>query len=135
MAEEQKRTVKGVLLDIVNDDAKVVEFEPTLRSYYELLHCDMIEVNPRHIGCRINHRLFDIVSDEEGLFNEGNKISAINNLGKPMFVGSLLVVNRSEDGETASLTDEECRFVLGKIQKMYTSNHPEGYLMLTQCEY
>lgn len=54
MAEEQKRTVKGVLLDIEKDDAKVVEFEPTLRSYYELLHCDMIDVNPRlrKIFCR-----------------------------------------------------------------------------------
>ena len=52
-----------------------------------------------------------------------------------MLVGSLLVVNRNEDGETASLTDEECEFVLDKVQKMCTRRHPEGYLMLTQCEY
>lgn len=27
------------------------------------------------------------------------------------------------------------RFILSNIQKICTRNHPEGYLMLTQCEY
>lgn len=133
MAEVQK--VKGVLLDIEKNEAKVVEFEPRLQQYYDLLHCGSIEIVPRNIGYNRSHRRFDIVCDEEGTYKEGNKISAIDNLGRVMFVGSLLVVNRAENGETASLTDKECEFVLSKIQKMYTRNHPEGYLMLTQCEY
>ena len=123
------------MLDIENNDAKVVEFEPCLQQYYNLLHCERIEVVPRTIGYNRSHRRFNIVCDEEGSYKEDNKISAIDNIGKVMFVGSLLVVNRAENGETDSLTDSECEFVLSKIQKMYTRNHPEGYLMLTQCEY
>ena len=133
MANVQK--IKGVLLDIENNDAKVVEFEPRLQQYYNLLHCERIEIVPRTIGYNRSHRRFDIVCDEEKAYREDNKISAIDNLGRVMLVGSLLVVNRAENGETASLTDRECEFVLSKIQKMYTRNHPEGYLMLTQCEY
>lgn len=132
---ENVQKIKGVLLDIENNDAKVVEFEPRLQQYYNLLHCERIEFVPRTLGYNRSHRRFDIVCDEEGTYKEGNKISAIDNLGRVMFVGSLLVVNRAENGETASLTDKECEFVLSKIQKMYTRNHPEGYLMLTQCEY
>ena len=132
---ETKQKIKGVLLDIEKDEAKVVEFEPRLHKFYEILHCSKIEIVPRTIGFNRSHKLFDIVCDEEGTFKEGNKISAIDNIGDVMFVGSLLVVNRAENGETASLSEKECKFVLGKIQKMYTRNHPEGYLMLTQCEY
>lgn len=129
------RIIKGVLLDIENNEAKIVEFESKLQNYYDMLHCDTIDIVSRSLGYNRSHKRFDIVCDDEGLYKEGNKISAISNLGSAMFVGSLLVVNRDENGETASLTDKECKFVLDKIQKMYTNNHPEGYLMLTQCEY
>ena len=64
-----------------------------------------------------------------------NKISAIDNLGRPQLVGSLLVVGLADgEGHETSLSDKDCDFILGKIQTMYTHKHPEGYLMLTQCE-
>lgn len=135
MKNEQTETIKGVLIDIENDKANIVEFEGKLQNYYDMLHCDTIDIVPREIGNGRNRRRFDIVCDDEGLFSQDAKISAIDNLGRTMLVGSLLVVNRSENGETASLTDDECEFVLEKVQKMYTRRHPEGYLMLTQCEY
>ena len=135
MENEKTTTIKGVLIDIENDKADVVEFEGKLQKYYEMLHCDCIDIVSRKIGHGRSRKRFDIVCDDEGLFNQDAKISAIDNLGRTMLVGSLLVVNRNEDGETASLTDEECEFVLDKVQKMCTRRHPEGYLMLTQCEY
>ena len=135
MEDEKTTTIKGVLIDIENDKADVVEFEGKLQNYYDMLHCDTIDIVSREIGHGRSRRRFDIVCDDEGLFSQDAKISAIDNLGRTMLVGSLLVVNRNEKGETASLTDEECEFVLDKVQKMYTRRHPEGYLMLTQCEY
>lgn len=131
---EQKAKIKGVLLDLDKDTAEVVEFIPSLENYYEMLHCDTIDIVSRKVGVT-NGRIFDIVCDEDGLFKEGNKISAIDNLGRPMLVGSLLLLNRGEDGEETTLNDDECKYILGKIQKMYTRNHPEGYQMLTQCEH
>jgi hypothetical protein len=135
MENEKTETIKGVLIDIENDKADVVEFECKLQKYYEMLHCDCIDIVSREIGHGRSRRRFDIVCDDEGTFKMNAKISAIDNLGSAQLVGSLLVVNRGEDGETVSLTDEECDYVLEHVQKMYTRNHPEGYLMLTQCEY
>ena len=133
--EEEKRIVKAVLIDVDAEEAKTVEFEHSLQNIYGLLHCDCIDIVSRAIGHGRSSKRFDIICDDEGTFKMNAKISAIDNLGRTMLVGSLLVVNRNEKGETASLTDEECEFVLDKVQKMYTRRHPEGYLMLTQCEY
>lgn len=134
--ENQKeiKTIKGVLIDIENDSARSVEFENSLRKYYDMLHCDLIDIVSRTIGHGRERKRFDIVCDDEGPFRTDAKISAIDNLGRAQFVGSLLVVNRGENGETVSLTDDECTFVLEHVEKMYTRRHPEGYLMLTQCE-
>lgn len=132
---EQKPKIKGVLLDIENDEAKVVEFEPTLENYYKMLHCDLIDIVSRTIGYNRSHKVFDIVCDDEGLFKEDAKISAIDNLGNPQLVGSLLIVGLADSkGNETSLTEKECDFVMERIQKMSTRNHPEGYKMLTQCE-
>ena len=132
---EPKPKIRGVLLDTVKDKVEVVEFEPTLENYYRMLHCDMIEIAVRKIGVR-NGKVFDIVCDEEGLFKQDNKISAINDLGKVMLVGSLLIVGLAdEEGDETSLSEADALYVQRFIQKMHTTMHPEGYMMLTQCEY
>lgn len=123
--------MKGLLLDIKNNKTQVVEAEG-LEQYYELLDCHLIDIVQR----RIDRKRFEIICDDEGLFKEDYKISAINNLGEPMLVGSLLICGKADtEGELTSLTDEEITYIKERIQTMYTRNHPEGYLMLTQCEY
>jgi len=134
--EEKRPKIKGVLLDIVKDEARVVEFEPTLDNYYSMLRCDLIDIVSRTIGYSRSRKVFDIVCDDEGTFKEDAKISAIDNLGNPQLVGSLLIVGLADhEGHETSLTDKECAFVMERMQKMNTINHPEGYTMLTQCEY
>lgn len=135
MSEERKK-IKGVLLDTVENKAEIIEFVPILDNYYKLLHCDKIEYATRKIGAGNRLKEFDIVCDEEGKFKEDNKISAIDNLGRPMLVGSLLVVGPADDeGDETSLSDGDCEYVMERIQKMNTMKYPLGYLMLTQCEY
>ena len=51
-----------------------------------------------------------------------------------MLVGSLLVTNHDAEGNTVSLSDDDCEFVLGHVEKLGTRKYPEGYRMLTQCE-
>lgn len=131
---ENEEKIKGVLLDIKNNNVEVVDFVPTLDNYYRMLHCDTIDIVSKKIGVR-NGRVFDIVCDDEGLFKEDNKISAINDLGKPMLVGSLLILGLAdEEGKETSLTVNDALYVQRFIQKMCTYKHPEGYMMLTQCE-
>ena len=121
----------GLLLDIKNNKTQVVEAEG-LEQYYELLDCSLIDIVQRRIG----RKRFEIICDDEGTFKEDYKISAINNLGQPMLVGSLLICGRADmEGELTSLTDDEITYIKERIQKMCTKTHPEGYLMLTQCEY
>lgn len=132
--EEEKRIVKGVLIDVDAEEAKTVEFEHSLGNIYGLLHCDCIDIVSRAIGHGRSSKRFDIICDDEGTFKMNAKISAIDNLGRPMLVGSLLVTNHDAEGNTVSLTDEECEFVLAHVEKLGTRKYPDGYMMLTQCE-
>jgi len=132
--EEEKRIVKAVLIDVDAEEAKAVEFEHSLQNIYGLLHCDCIDIVSRAIGHGRSSKRFDIICDDEGTFKTSPKISAIDNLGRPMLVGNLLVTNHDAEGNTVSLTDDECEFVLAHVEKLGTRKHPDGYMMLTQCE-
>ena len=130
-----KPKIKGVLLDVEKNTVEKVEFEPTLENYYKMLNCDMIEIATRKIGVK-NGRVFAIVCDEEGALKEDPKISAINDIGEAMLVGSLLIVGEADDdGNETSITDSDADFIIGKVQDMSTRLYPNPYKMLTQCEY
>lgn len=132
--QEEKRIVKAVLIDVDSGEAKTVEFEHSLGNIYGLLNCDCIDIVSRAIGYGRSSKRFDIICDDEGTFKISPKISAIDNLGRPMLVGNLLVTNHDAEGNTVSLTDDECEFVLAHVEKLGTRKHPDGYMMLTQCE-
>lgn len=123
--------IKGVLVDVYNEKAEVVELKPELDEYYKILNCDMIEIATRKIG----RKVFDIVCDEEGTFVEDPKISAISNIGRPMLVGNILVLGQSTDGKENGLTPAEVKYVMDRVVKLRTNHWPEGYPMLTQVEY
>lgn len=95
--------VKGFLVDVENRCVKNVEFEDTLESIYRLLNVDYIDVAIRKIG---NH-IYDIICDDEGLL-KGNAIpSAFDSDENPQLVGNLLIVKAGDDGNFASLSDED----------------------------
>lgn len=77
---------------------------PELKSYYKLLHCDLVTITER----KINGKFFDIVADDEGLFKPDPVISAITEEGKPALVGSILIQRYDpETGGAAELTPED----------------------------
>ena len=125
------KTIKGVLIDVANEKAGVVEIEESLAGYYDAIQCCCITIVSRKIG---GHR-FDIVADDEGLLYENPKISAINDMGEPMMVGNLFVVKSTADGDLRSLTDDECDHIMWFVEMGYTKQYPNGYPMLTQVEY
>lgn len=125
-----------ILMVLVNENgASKVEVEPSLDEYYRLLGCDTIDMVDRRLGYNRSHKDFTIICDDEGLMCDEPRISAIDNLGKVMLVGNLLVTQCNGEGENVGLTDKDADFVIGKVLKMPTRVHPEGLWMLTQCEY
>ena len=122
----------GVLLDVQNEKFEAIEIDDTLDELYRVCNCTCIDMPIRTIG---NKKLTCIV-DDEGLLNDAPKISAINNLGNVMLVGNIFIVSAENvDGELVSLTETEAVYVMKRIQKLYTRNYPNGYPILTQCNY
>lgn len=120
------------LLDVKENKAGEVKAE-TLEDYYKYIKCTSVDIVQRKIG----RKKYEIICDDEGLFEENPKISAINNMGEPMLVGNLLIARFAygEDGKLTSLTEEDVKYIEQHVVKMCTHNFPQGYLMLTQCEY
>lgn len=95
--------VKGFLVDVKNSVVKRIEFDDELETIYGLLDVDYIDVATRRIGDHI----YDIICDDEGLLKGDAIPSAFDLCGNPQLVGNLLIVKASDDGNFASLSDED----------------------------
>ena len=127
-----KKLLRGVLVDVEKETVSVVEIPDELDEIYRILNCSCIDIVDRRIG----RKRFNIVCDDEGLYKDPQKISAIDNLGQPQLVGNLFIVGGPDQiGNLTSLTKAESDYILGRVEKMYTIKFPAGYPMLTQCEY
>ena len=125
----------GVLVDVENEKVEAMEIEDELDSFYKILNCSTIDIVVRNIGGR-HKKAFDIVCDDEGLFKEPQKISAIDNLGNVQLVGNIFITGTADsDGNLTSLSASDVAYITSRVQKMGTRKFPDGYPMLTQCEF
>ena len=126
-----KKILRGVLVDVENEKVSVVEIPDELDEFYKILNCSCIDIVRRKIG----RKHFEIICDDEGLFRDTPKISAIDNLGNVQLVGNILIVGSEViDGNLTGLEPSDAAYVLSRVQKMGTNKYPAGYPMLTQCE-
>lgn len=123
--------MKTLLLNVEDNKVELLDVKGELNEYYEKIKCDCIDITMRKVA----GKYFDIVCDDEGLFKESPRISAINDLGQPMLVGNLMFFHNDGEGNLTGLHDEDIRHLLNNIKHMYTRKYPEGYKMLVQCEY
>lgn len=123
--------MRTVLLNVYENTVTEVDVKDDLDAFYEKLGCDLIEIDERRIG----GKWFDVMCDEEGTFRDDARISAIDNFGNTMFVGNLMFFHNDGEGNLTGITEDEVKHLKRLIQTMYTRKHPEGYKMLTQCEY
>lgn len=123
--------IKAFLLDTENKTASEVDIEPSLAKYYELLHCDCIDIVER----KVDGKIFDIICDDEGLMGDAPVISAIDGNSEPMLVGSLLFVHHNGEGETTGITSEECAHILRSVRHVRTRNDPDGHPCVVNVEY
>lgn len=123
--------MKGYLVDVNNGTANEVETNGSLEEYYKLLDCDCIDIVTRKIG----GKYFCIVCDDEGLFVENPKISAIDSEGAPLLVGNLLVLNNGDDGDLHGLNESDIAILKKSTRRFSTRKYPVPYYMLFGLEY
>lgn len=128
------RKIKAYYIDPVNNIAEAREITPTLDTYYELIHTDVIDIVNR--GFTNSKSRFDIICDDEGLLKDSPYISAIDERMQPMLVGALLVTGEADShGELTSLTDDDVRLLKRNTRLLKTRKHPDGYRLLTHMTY
>lgn len=110
--------IKGILItpNKKGTEPKIYNFEHNnYEDFYPLLECDLFEIQNRNFN-GINA---DIYCDEEGKFKDNNQPSIITMNNKDVvevFVGSVFICKHNEEGETISLTDEECEKILATVK-------------------
>lgn len=128
------KEIRAFYIDPTTNTAEPRTIADDLDTFYQLLHCRTIDIVKRKIGIR--GRAFNIVCDDEGTFVDDPRISAIDNLGRAMLVGALLIVGPADDeGELTGLTSGDIRLIRRYVTHLCTHRHPEGWQMLTTCEY
>lgn len=131
-------TITGYLIDVQNETHGPRTIEKALRGYYEIIGCRLIAMPEHQIGVnrgRFHGKRFTIICDDESLFADQPKISAIDNLGQPMLCGNLFIVKTDDQGDTVSLDPADIKYLERFVLLQGTRKFPKPYPMLHQCEY
>lgn len=115
--------MRGYLIDVQNDEHKVVEIgdKDHLKQFYKLIDCECIDIATRRIG----GKRFDVVVDDEGLFAERPICSAYDKKHNPMLVGNLVILGEADDeGNLTSLSVHDVMLVKEAIR--YTIDLQSG---------
>lgn len=125
------RTITGVLLDAYEKRVDRAEIAADLRAYYAVLDCNCIDIVSRTIG----GKRYDIVCDDEGLFKEDCRISAVDSNYEPMLVGSLFVCQHDGEGNEISISEDDIAHVLRYVRTLPTRRYPDGLVVITNVGY
>lgn len=124
----------AVLVDVKRNMHGIVAVPNELEAFYQVLGCDCIDITVRRIG--VEKKKVEIICDDESLFREPVKISAINKLGEGQLAGNLLIVGPADyDGNLTSLSMEDALYIFGKVQLLQTRKYKDPYPILTECDY
>lgn len=123
--------MKMLLLDVHNNEVKVVEANG-LEDYYKYIGCSLIDIVRRKIG----DLTVEIVCDDEGLFYEHPKVSAIDIVGQPCLYGNLLIASgRVVDGNLTELTEKEIEYIKKFIIEVTTAFYKEPFKVIWEMDY
>ena len=96
-------------LDVYKNEIRLCDCNG-LEDFYEQLDCSTIDIVRRKIGDKV----YDIICDDEGLFRDDARVSAITEDGEPALVGNLLFSNHS-GAETTALTPNDITNIANHI--------------------
>ena len=123
--------MQAMLLSVDKQKAEFIDAPFDFEKLYELINCSTIELAYR----KIDGITFMFCLDEEGLFVQEQKISAVDIAMKPMFVGSFVVFGLDEEGGARDLNEVEMQTLIKHVEYIGTQNYPSGLLMLRDLEY
>ena len=93
--------------------------EPSLKNYYKMLDCDLIDI----VSINFNGKTYDVICDDEALLKQPPySFSVISKEGHPMIAGNILIC-KSEDGYEKSLSPEDVIHLMTSI--CWTSQNGE----------
>ena len=127
----ESRKITGVLVDVNAGTVKETTIEANLNSYYKILDCTCIDIVVRRLG----PYQFDIICDDEGLFRENARVSAIDPMGQPMLVGNLFFCHHDEKGNMTSLHPEEITFILSRAIFLHSRKSDKKWLAIHRLNY
>ena len=118
------------VLDVIQNEVRMVEVDEELDDFYEQLSCKVFDVAKRKVG----DVYYDIYCDDMGLLKEDPVVSAIDQDGKPMLVGNLLLANHDDHGRTTSLSLKDVENIYRHIAVLRSPEKYSGQKVLV-CEY
>lgn len=117
---------------VINDhEVKDITIENSLEAYYKELECDCFDI----VTATVNGREFDIFCDDNGLFAEFPRVSAITPNREPMLVGNLLLAHHDHEGNTIGLTEDDIEFLDNTIFGVFSNVLQKVYPILGNVEY
>lgn len=115
-----------VLLNVYGEKpeelVQILDIEDKLEVFYDKLQCNCIDIVYRKIG----GKMYSIICDDEGLFRESPRISAITTSGKPILVGNLLFTNDDGMGELTSLDEDDIINIYMHLGLAFSADCPNG---------
>lgn len=130
--------VTGILLNQEQNspflEIKEIE-ENNLDEFYEVLDCNTIDLDCNTIDIvvrKIGTEYFDIVCDDEGLFKENPRVSAVDKNGKPMLVGNLFICKHDNEGRLVSLSASDFACIQRSVRFAFTE---DGIHIVIEIDY
>lgn len=93
---------------------KEVDVGDGIDDYYKYLDCTTFDI----VSARIGKKRYDIFCDDEGLFKEEQKITAVYVDGDRVvssLVGNLIFANHDNAGNTTSLSKNDIRSIKNSV--------------------
>lgn len=94
-----------------NKAVEAKDINPDLDTYYDIIGCRCIDI----VNYPIAGKRYDIICDDEGLFNPDPIVTAIDKEGRPLLVGSLIICSHDDEGYEKSLEPEDINRLLNAV--------------------
>lgn len=125
--------MKVMVIDTGKLEPQIVETEGGLQEWYRLIGCRLIDISSRKIG----GRYYDIIYDDEFLYKERGKVTALDTEQQPVLVGNLVICNHDGKGGETGLTDMDIARIREHIVVLTEANaeEPERWLAINNIGY
>ena len=94
-----------------NTDAGV---KTAYETYTKLLKCDLIDIVTRKIG----GIWYDLIVDDEGLYQDNPKVSVLTKKLKPAIWGNVIITRSTPSGNQSGLKDSDIEIIKDNIAWM-----------------